>query len=294
MADNQVQPMQPAQQQMTPEQQMMMQQNMQMQQQMMQMQQQMNQMQEVVAYEPLDKKLMRLEDGVFIKQKFDIMEMMTGCEFPNVYYAYARKGTEKKKGKKEFKYKEKSSFYDRCLQGSCKPYKMKVYNEQKVEDDKICMRCKKDCKCVFYCFNREEMDCWYTEGEEEHYLGKAYDPWDCMNFGYELRDESGATEFRVKASCCQCYFWIKCPCKMCNVVRFEIKDNESNKVGDIVRTGRDCLKNLILDNDGDTFTVDFPKGSNWRQRAMLMNLVVFIDFSMFEDTSGQGQGQGAH
>merc|ERR1712178_554852 len=123
-----------------------MQQNMQMQQQMMQMQQQMNAMQEAVAYEPLDKKMMRLEDGVFVKQKFDVMEFVTGCEFPNIYYAYARKGIDKKKGKKEFKFKEKSSFYERCLQGSCKPYKMKVYNEQKVEDDKVCMRMKKDCK----------------------------------------------------------------------------------------------------------------------------------------------------
>jgi len=292
--DNQVQPMQPMQQNMSPEQQMMMQQNMQMQQQMMQMQQQMNQMQEVVAYEPLDKKMARLEDGVFIKQKFDIMEMMTGCEFPNQYYAYARKGKEKKKGKKEFKFKEKSSFYDRCLQGSCKPYKMKVYNEQKVEDDKICMRCKKDCRCTFYCFNRPEMEVWYTEGDAEHYLGKAVDPFDFCNFGYVLKNENDQTEFRVKASCCQLYFWIKCPCKACNVVKFEIKSADTDElVGELVRTGRDCLKNMIMDEDGDTFTVDFPKNTTWRQRAMLMNLVVFIDFSMFEDTSGQGQGRGS-
>jgi len=41
-----------------------------------------------------------------------------------------------------------------------------------------------------------------------------------------------------------------------------------------------------MGDDADEFSVDFPEKSDWMQRAMLMNLTVFIDYTMFEDTSG--------
>merc|ERR1712170_26801 len=131
----------------------------------------------------MDQKLMNLA-GVIVKQKFELMEALSGCEFPNVYYVYprARGDKDKKKGKKIFKYKEKSSFYDRCLTGSCKPFHMKVENEQKHSEDEVCMRCQKECACTYYCLNRTEMKCTYTEiqekgGGETHDLGFCRDPW---------------------------------------------------------------------------------------------------------------------
>merc|ERR1739845_233086 len=133
----------------------------------------------------MDVKLMALP-GVWIRQKFDIIEEISGCEFPNEYYVYERAPNDKKKkGPKIFKYKEKSTYCERQMTGGCKPFRMKVKNEQQGAPDGICMRCDKECVCEYYCFNRGNMKCYYTEAADkgygaEHYLGKCYDPWDCM------------------------------------------------------------------------------------------------------------------
>jgi hypothetical protein len=62
----------------------------------------------------LEAKLMSCDNGVVIRQKVDLLEIMTGLERQNVYHAYkAGQRTEKgakKKGHKIFKFKEKSSF----------------------------------------------------------------------------------------------------------------------------------------------------------------------------------------
>lgn len=182
---------------------------------------------------------------------------------------------------------------------------MNVKNEQQGASAENCMRCKKECRCTYYCCNRAEMHCFYTElsetgaGAGEHDLGKCYDPWDCMNFSFKIFSASAGEhkmsancEYFVQATCCQCYFWMRCPCEKCQKVIFNIHEGESTSgpiVGELRRTGRDCLKQAVMGNDADEFSVDFPEKSNWIQRAMLMNLVVFIDYTMFEDTSDNNQ-----
>lgn len=255
--------------------------------------------QQMEMYMPMDVKLMQLE-GVLIKQKFDLIEALSGCERPNIYYVYARHKKDKdKKGKggKLFKYKEKSTFYERCMTGSCKPFRMKCSNEQKGADDADCMRCDKECRCTYYCFNRADMKCYYTELAEngvgeEHYMGKCYDPWDCMNYSFRIYTESENVDFLVQASCCQCYFYFNCPCEKCQLVIFKIHEGDSTSgevVGEIRKTGKDCLKQAIMANDADEFSVDFPAKATWKQRAMFMNMTVFVDYTMFEDTSEHQQ-----
>jgi len=278
--------------------------NNQMQMQMHQMQQQINQLEENNKPKGMPHKLEEFEFGVFIKQKFDLLEAMTGCERANEYKVYKRNKEGKKSGDRQFKYKEKSSYYERqCLAGSCKPFRQRVKNCQgESEDDSICMRCEKECKCSYYCCNRAEMLCYYTEEEDqtkEKYLGKCYDPWDMCNYTFRVYTDADPTatgssniDYTIKASCCQIYFWCKCPCKACNEVLFMIHDGDAGEVvGELRKKGIDCATNVLMGDDADNFLVDFPKNSNWRQRAMLMNLAIFIDYTMFEDTSENQQHQ---
>lgn len=106
----------------------------------------------------LEQLLMQCDNGVVIRQKVDFLEMMTGCEQQNVYHAYkAGQRTEKgakKKGHKIFKFKEKSTYYERCMVGSCKRFGMKCmqYDEKDDENDKqVVLRGQKDCKCTYWC-----------------------------------------------------------------------------------------------------------------------------------------------
>ena len=250
-------------------------------------------------YLPMNEKLMAV-GGVIIKQKFNLLEAVSGCERPNVYYVYPRhkKDKDKKKGAKMFKYKEKSTCYERCLTGNCKPFRMKCHNKQKKDgDEEQCMECKKECRCTYYCCNRAEMHCYYTEleekeGGETHYLGKCYDPYDCYNFTFKIYTQNDDCDYVVQATCCQWYFWLQCPCAKCQLVVFKIHEGSSTSgplVGELRRQGKDCTKNFVLGEGADEFSCDFPEKSDWRQRAMLMNLVVFIDYTMFEESSDSTQ-----
>jgi len=250
----------------------------------------------------LEQKLMECHDGVIIRQKMDLMEMLTGCEKENIYYCYkAGKRTEKgakKKGHKIFKFKEKSTYYQRCVTGSCKRFGMRCYqyNPQNEDDDKaLVLRGEKECKCTYYCCNRTEMKVHLSNeatGQEE-YIGRVYDPWDCCAFSFSVYDKSDVKIYGLKASCMQCYFWCRCPCDSCQKVDFELTEGDTDKViGNLGKRGRGCARNAILGDDNDVFIVDFPANSNYIHRALLMKTAIFIDYTMFEDTSKQDQTQG--
>lgn len=274
------------------------QQNVMMQQQMQSMQMQMNDLNKLTEYKEMDKKLEEFEFGILVKQKYEIMEGITGCEFPNVYHVYKKDKMGKKKGEKQFKYKEKSTFCERMASGACKPYKMKVFNEQKLHEDEICMKCQKECFCSYMCCNRQYMLAYRVEGGNDNLLGMMYDVWSCCNLTFHIYDDEsevdgskfGNLDYIVTAGRCQSYFWFGscCPCKSCQEVAFEIQDGKTLEVvGQLLKHGRTCMSNAITGDDQDLFSVDFPKYSNWRQRAMLMNLSVFIDYVMFEDSSSE-------
>lgn len=69
-------------------------------------------------------------EGLFVKQKFDLAEVITGCETRNKYYVYWKKGNKvSKKGKKLWKAKEKSGCLSRvCLSNQCRGMEIKVTN----------------------------------------------------------------------------------------------------------------------------------------------------------------------
>jgi hypothetical protein len=69
--------------------------------------------------------------GLFIKQKIDWLEVMTGCETKNRYYVYARNADGSKKfGRVLFKAKESTKCYERnCHPAACRSTDMKVKNE---------------------------------------------------------------------------------------------------------------------------------------------------------------------
>lgn len=167
---------------------------------------------QVKALYQLDQLLMSLP-GVFVKQKMDWFEAFSGCERPNEYYVYQRhpSKSEKKKGPKIFKYKEISECCERQFcKGDCKPFDMKVKSEVTGAPNGQVMHCKKEGKCTYYCLNRSEMKCWYNElvhfGGQEHYLGKVFDPWDCVNYTFDIRagdDENSQIEYIIHGTCCQ-------------------------------------------------------------------------------------------
>ena len=248
------------------------------------------QVNEMVSYKSLPEKMMHdnFANGVWIKQKIDVLEALTGIEAKNVYYAYRKAANGERVGEPEFKFKENSGFCERqFLRGSCKRFRLECESTQRFGDKEHCMWCNKECKCTYYCLNRPEMECYYTEDGSDRLLGKVFDPFVCFKFGYQIvaDDESESIDYTIIAKCCQWYFWMRCPCDDCQIVNFDICEGEDQAkvVGQLSKHGRGCVANTVASGQADVFKVDFPQGANWRQRAMLMNAAVFIDFSLFEE-----------
>lgn len=68
--------------------------------------------------------------GIYIKQKFELLEAMTGCETENKYMIYPSSNDGDKLKNPIFKAKEKSDcFYRVCCNGDCRPFKINIAHE---------------------------------------------------------------------------------------------------------------------------------------------------------------------
>jgi len=96
------------------------------------------------------------------------MEMVTGCETENKYLVMAadKDGNAKKKNVL-FKCKEKSSFCARqCLNGDCRPFKIKVEHDSKGEslnEGEMAFKFNREFACTLLCCNRPELSVEHCE-----------------------------------------------------------------------------------------------------------------------------------
>ena len=245
------------------------------------------QLKEVSGYQQMSKKFDGMS-GVFIKQKINLMELVTGCDMPNRYQVFGMKDGQKV-GHPQFEYIERSGCCSRmCLPADCRPLKMTVTSEQygalTNQEPEVVLEINRPCKCTCYCFNRQEMQVsWVEKGAGGKYLGKIVDPWDCCNFYFHIRDEEDKTIYKIRGKCCQ--LGIQCshyPYTPCQTVNFEILAGETDEVvGTLVKTGKGYCASFWAD-EYNNFKIDFPPKANWKEKALITTAAVFIDFMMFE------------
>lgn len=224
-----------------------------------------------------------------MKQKMELVEVLTGCETENKYFVYQKKkGEVKKKGKKLYKCKEKSGCYSRnCLSTICREFKMKIENladnEEQTED---CLILEKPCTCTMLCCNRPHINITYVEKNANQYLGKICFPYNCCDFFFEIFDKSNIKKYVITASCCQC--GIICgnyPCETCETVEFIVHGGDGKTIeGHLTKKNKNCLKSAI--SDADNFGLDFTPKMTWEDRSLLLSAVLFIDYMLFEEKSG--------
>lgn len=136
---------------------------------------------------------------MFIKQKLEVLEVVTGCETPNLYKVYAADANGERVGKQKpiFKCKEKSECCQRiCCPGNCRAFKMKVKNYQKKmgDDDKnLFMIFSRPFKCTCFCLNRPHMDVMVSDAAQEHqevkpshYIGRLVNECMCCDVGVDI------------------------------------------------------------------------------------------------------------
>ena len=233
-------------------------------------------MKEKIGYQEMSKKLGNMK-GAFVKQKIDILEILTGCNQNNKYEIFDMENGDRK-GKPLFLYRESSGCISRnCLSADCRPLDMFVDNIQYTNDnDEVCIHINRPCKCTFYCFNRQEMQVNWTERGQSKYIGKIVDPWDLCNYSFKILDEEDKEVYIVVASWCQLSFQCpQCPYEACQKVTFDIfEPNSDTVVGQLIKTGKGYCIN-IFDLGYNNFKIDFPKSANWKHRVTQFNLRLF-------------------
>jgi len=240
--------------------------------------------------QPAPKKKMkgfdRLEarDGVFIKQKMDFAEVLTGCEVENVYYVFPLSKDGDKKGKKIFKCKEKSGCCAKqCMSAECRPFQLKInlVDEDEELDNEPFLLLDRPCKCTCYCCNRPELTVTYVEDGKNEYIGKIRDPFSCCNIVLDVHDKDSNVKYNVDGSCCQIGMHCKGPFECCETIDFDIKIPSGDTVAGIQKKSPGCAKAAI--SNADNFSLNFPSGCTKEDKALLMCAVLFLDFRYFEE-----------
>jgi len=226
-------------------------------------------------------------DGIFIKQKMELTEVMTGCEGENTYYVYPLSKDGEKKGKKLFKCKEKSGCCARqCLSGECRPFILKINLDDDDEDldTSPFLLINRECACTCYCCNRPEITVTLVEDGKNEYLGKIREPFTCCNIVLDIHDKDNNIKYNVNGSCCQCGLHCKGPSDCCQVIDFELKIPSGDTVAGIQKKSVGCLQASI--SDADNFAVHFPANCTKEEKALIMCATLFLDFRHFEEKQG--------
>jgi hypothetical protein len=230
-------------------------------------------------------------DGIFIKQKMELLEALTGCEGENTYYVYPISKDGEKAGKKLFKCKEKSGCCERqFMSGECRPFQLKI----QIPDDEDSgnepfLLLDRQCACTFYCCNRPEITVNWVEDGKNEYLGKIRDPFNCCNIILDIHDKNDNIKYKIDGSCCQIGMHCKGPFECCETVDFDLKIPSGDTVAGVQKRSPGCLKAMI--SDADNFAVHFPAACTKEDKALIMCAVLFLDFRYFEEKQQNQQQQ---
>lgn len=233
---------------------------------------------------PHKEKIMMI-DGILVKQKIDLMEVLTGCEMENKYHIFQKAQGKMKKVNdlKLYEAKEKSGCYSRnCLDNACRAMDLKIKNTNSLGKDITSVKIHKDCTCTCLCCNRPTFYVDYTEEGQDEFLGSIQDDWNCCDYNFTVYGPKKEKLYRIYTECCQCGIQcMGCPCDKCEKVKFTLFDDKGKKIGEIIKKGKNCLKNMMA--DADNFGIDFPREMNWQHRTLILSALLLIDFMMFEE-----------
>eukprot|EP00744_Colponema_vietnamica_P004827 GILI01007151.1.p1 GENE.GILI01007151.1~~GILI01007151.1.p1 ORF type:complete len:331 (+),score=97.10 GILI01007151.1:76-993(+) len=207
---------------------------------------------------------------VRIKQKVEMLEVVTGIETENKYKIEMENGTDL------FKAVEKSDFCSRnCLPGSARPFEMKISLDSTKQPF---LRLHRPFTCTFLCLARPYLDV-FEQDQAGSRIGRVVQPFTCCNHEFNVFDQSETLVYTIWGNCCQCGF-LNWPC--CMEVEFEIRKH-GEPVGKIRREFPGCGKAMAT--DADSFVIHFPADASPQHKALLISATFFIDFRFFEKNS---------
>lgn len=230
--------------------------------------------------------------GLYIKERTDIMEVVTGFDRENVYDIM---DIEAQRGAILFQAKEKSSCCSRnCTGGDCRPFNVKIDNL--LDRGRTCIWLEKPQTCTYECLNRPILSVFIVneQNNSKILLGKVVDPYKCCEFTFIIEDHTGQPVFTLSTPRCQQSLLCghSCHCNECQKVDFTVTNASGTIVGTTKRRGKGYLQNML--SDKDVFEVEFNPDMPWNHRVLLLSTAVFIDFRMFNHGPAQPNHRNRH
>lgn len=237
--------------------------------------------------------------GIFVKQKFELLEVLTGCETQNKYTVYACDVAGNKEGAPLFKCKEKSGCCNRnFLPGDCRQFNMDITHDSGgiLQFDGLpFLFMQRPFACTCFCLNRPYIEINYSENGKNVYLGKVTHDFSCCEMYFSLFDKTNTCVYQIRGTIWQIGVYNRqqnnCACcKSCQQAFLFIHDLRQGmkRVGIIEKRGRGFSE---LISDADNFSVLFPIKANAEERTLIMAACLLLDFRYFETKGGM---QGNH
>jgi len=211
-------------------------------------------------------------DQLVIKQKIELLELVTGFETANKYEI------KNSMGQQVYKAKEKSGF---CMRQCCGPnraFKMEITDNTGREILKL----DRPFNCNLVCFPccLHEMDVISPVTGEK--LGRIKQNWHLTHPRFTIYDAADQAVFRIKGPCCGCNF--------CSDVNFQVEDMNGVQVGLVQKQWTGFVKEAFT--DADNFSVSFPIDLDVRLKAVLLGAVFMVDFMYFEQPANNNNNNG--
>ena len=221
-----------------------------------------------------------------VKQKFEFLEVLTGCETKNEYYVSAEDNEGNKKHL--FKAKENSSWCCRnCCFGSMREFDLDLkkveYTSQGQEKKVNFAKFERPFKCTCCCCNRPEMTGKLVNTPPQP-LGKVSEPCTVCDPIIKIYNGAGNQTFTITCDCCQCGYCCRNSIMgRCSEVNFDIfngASTEGKPTGNVFKKVKGC-ESLV--GDADFYTITFPPQTSPEDKLMLIGAVIMIDYLYYED-----------
>lgn len=201
-------------------------------------------------------------DQLIVKQKVELLEVMTGFETANKY------DVKNTMGQQVYKAKEHSGCLTRQCCGPNRGFKMEITDNQ----DRQVLLLDRPFNCNLICFPccLHEME--VTSPISGQTLGSIKQDWHLTHPRFTIYDGNNVAIFKIEGPLCGCNW--------CSDVNFKVKDLNGNQVGLIQKQWTGLVKEAFT--DADNFGVTFPMDLDPKMKAVLLGAVFMIDFMYFE------------
>ena len=221
-----------------------------------------------------------------VKQKFEYLEVISGCEMQNEYYV----SCEDAEGNRQylFKAKEISTWACRtfCV-GAIREFKLDLkkieYTSQGQEKKTTFSQFDRPFRCTCCCCNHPEMSGQLFD-QNPPFIGKITVPCYVCDPVIQIWNKTNTLAYTITINCCQCGFCNrKAMFGKCSEVVFDIFTGshiEGKKTG-IVHKKVKGVQSAI--GDADFYTITLPPEATPVDKLLMIGAIINIDYLYFED-----------